>query len=359
MARALHLAREGWYTTSPNPRVGCVIVRGGEIVGEGWHQWAGEAHAEINALRTAGARAATATAYVTLEPCSHQGRTPPCTEALMHAGIARVVFGTADPHGAASGGSQVLRAAGIAVDGPLLETEARALNAGFFKRWETGLPRVIMKIAASLDGRTAMASGESQWITGAAARADVQRLRARCDAIITGVGTVLQDNPAMTVRADQLGCADDVNIAALQPLRVVVDSSCRSAAQAHRLRIFDPPGAVLVATAGETAVIRGAEVGVFPDPHGKVDLTALLRELARRECNEVLVEAGAKLAGAFLAARLVDELVVYLAPKLLGSSALPFALLPLDHLVQALELRVADVRAIGADWRITASLRGD
>ncbi|MGK2914082.1 MAG: bifunctional diaminohydroxyphosphoribosylaminopyrimidine deaminase/5-amino-6-(5-phosphoribosylamino)uracil reductase RibD [Porticoccaceae bacterium] len=362
MAAALQLARRGWYTARPNPRVGCVIVSDGEIVGEGWHQRAGEDHAEINALRVAGKKAVGATAYVTLEPCSHHGRTPPCSAALTRAGVARVVFGTGDSHPAASGGQQALRAAGISVDGPVLEPEARALNVGFFKRCETGLPWVILKIAASLDGRTAMANGESQWITGAAARSDGQRLRARCGAIITGVGTVLQDNPALTVRAGQLGLADATGIAAMQPLRVIVDSRRRSLEHAHRLRIFDPPGSVLVATAvsgaGQAAATGDAEVCALPDTAGKVDLRALLQELARRECNEVLVEAGAKLSGAFLVEGLVDELVLYLAPKLLGSNAMPLALLPFDHLAQGLALRVTDMRAMGADWRITASLEG-
>lgn len=207
-----------------------------------------------------------------------------------------------------------------------------------------------------------MANGESQWITGAAARSDGQRLRARCGAIITGVGTVLQDNPALTVRAGQLGLADATGIAAMQPLRVIVDSRRRSLEHAHRLRIFDPPGSVLVATAvsgaGQAAATGDAEVCALPDTAGKVDLRALLQELARRECNEVLVEAGAKLSGAFLVEGLVDELVLYLAPKLLGSNAMPLALLPFDHLAQGLALRVTDMRAMGADWRITASLEG-
>lgn len=356
MARALQLARRGWYTARPNPRVGCVIVQSGEVVGEGWHQRAGEAHAEVHALRMAGARAAGATAFVTLEPCDHQGRTPPCSQALISAGIARVVFGARDAHSLAGGGIETLRAAGIAVEGPVLEQDARTLNVGFFKRCETGLPWVILKVAASLDGRTAMASGESQWITGAAARSDGQRLRARCGAVITGIGTVLQDNPAMTVRAEQMGLADTTTIAALQPLRVIVDSDGRSAAHASSLRIFSPPGSVLLATGGKAVSIAGAETLVFADSRGKVDLKALLHELGRRQCNEVLVEAGAKLTGAFLAERLVDELIIYVAPKLLGSNARPLAVLSLETMNQALPLNITDIRALGEDWRITARL---
>ncbi len=358
MAQALQLARRGWYTTRPNPRVGCVLVRDGAIVGEGWHQWAGQAHAEVNALAQAGSKARGATAYVTLEPCSHQGRTPPCVQALQIAGVARVVIAARDPHVRAAGGWEALQAAGIEVDGPVLAEDARSLNAGFIKRCETGLPRVTLKLASSLDGRTAMASGESKWITGAAARSDVQRLRAQCGAIITGVGTVLKDDPALTVRAAQLRLDDAESIAALPPLRVIVDSRCRVAELAPRLQIFKPPGAVLVATATETVAIAGAETVVFANPDNKVDLHALLRELGRRECNDVLVEAGAKLAGAFLQERLVDEIVVYLAPKLLGSNARPLALLPLDVMAQAVDLHITDVRAVGDDWRITATLRG-
>lgn len=358
MAQALQLARRGWYTTQPNPRVGCVLVRDGEVVGEGWHQWAGQAHAEVNALAQAGSKARGAAAYVTLEPCNHQGRTPPCVQALIDAGVARVVVAMRDPHVGAAGGWEALQAAGIQVDGSPLAEDARALNAGFIKRCETGLPRVVLKLASSLDGRTAMASGESKWITGAAARSDVQRLRAQSGAIITGVGTVLKDNPALTVRAAQLGSDvdDATRIAAHQPLRVIVDSHCRVAAQAQSLQIFQPPGQVLIATAIAVEPIAGAETLVVANTVGKVDLRALLQELARRECNDVLVEAGAKLAGVFLQEGLVDELVVYLAPKLLGSNARPLALLPLDAMAQALDLCITDIRAVGGDWRITASV---
>jgi len=351
MAFAIELARRGWYTAKPNPRVGCVIVADGKIVGEGWHQRAGDAHAEVNALTMAGSLATGATAYVSLEPCNHQGRTPPCSGQLIKAGVARVVYGVKDPHDVAGGGGSVLRDAGIEVCGPVLETEARAVNAGFLQRCETGLPRVTLKIAASLDGRTAMASGESQWITGPAARSDVQRLRAQSGAIVTGIGTVLQDNPAMTVRAEQLDLPDAENIAQLQPLRVIVDSQLRTR---EDLKILSEPGQVLIATAKQKALIAGAEVISLPNSQGKVSLPALLRELADRECNDVLVEAGAKLAGAFVREGLVDELVIYLAPRLLGRKAMPMLDLAFDEMAEALDLDIVDVRAVGQDWRITA-----
>src|SRR5690554_5182799 len=245
MAMALGLARRGWYTARPNPRVGCVIARDGRVVAEGYHHRAGEPHAEINALAAAGASARGATAYVTLEPCNHQGRTGPCSQALIAAGISELVYAMADPHRAASGGLDSLRAAGVAVRGPLLEAEARALNPGFIKRCESGLPRVTVKLAMSVDGRTAMASGESQWITGPAARRDVQRLRAASDAVITGVGTVLRDDPALTVRAGELGLDNGEDIARQPPLRVIVDSALRTPAAARLLQL---PGPVLIAT---------------------------------------------------------------------------------------------------------------
>lgn len=358
MARALELAKQGWYTAKPNPRVGCVIVANNQIVGEGWHQRAGEAHAEVVALEHAGAAAVGATVYVSLEPCAHQGRTPPCTRKLIEAGIKRLVYAVKDPNVTAGGGAQILREAGVEVLGSLLETEARALNAGFFKRCETGLPRVTLKIAASLDGRTAMANGESQWITGPAARQDVQRLRAQSSAVITGIGTVLQDDPEMTVRAKQLGLPDAETIAEQQPLRVIVDSKLRIT---EDLKILAGPGEVLIATAqniGDKPSI-GAEIISLPNPQGKVSLSALLRELAQRQCNDVLVEAGAKLAGAFVREGLIDELVIYMAPKLMGSNARPMMSLDFDNMADALELDIVDIRALGADWRISARMVRD
>lgn len=353
MARAIALAKRGWYTVRPNPRVGCVIVRDGAVVGEGWHQRAGEAHAEVNALAQAGGCARGATVYVSLEPCNHHGRTPPCAEALIEAGITRLVYGLADPHGLASGGARRLRQAGIGVEGPLLETDAIALNAGFVKRCRSGLPRVTLKLAASLDGRSAMASGESQWITGPAARSDVQRLRASHGAIVTGIGTVLQDDPAMTVRAEQLGLENSDEIAALQPMRVIVDSQLRIR---PGLQILQGPGRVEVACAVTADQPEGIDAPLhsLPNADGKVDLRALLALLGERECNDVLVEAGAKLAGAFLRERLVDEIICYFAPKLLGSRAMPMLELPFDTMAQALDLKIEEVCAVGGDWRVRA-----
>ncbi len=355
MARALQLARNGWYTARPNPRVGCVIVRAEQVVGEGWHSRAGEAHAEVNALSAAGDRARGATVYVTLEPCNHQGRTGPCSRALIDAGVSRVVYGMSDPNGAAGGGLQTLRDAGVEVVGPLMEDQAGALNPGFIKRCRDKMPRVTLKVAISLDGRTAMASGESRWVTGAEARRDVQRLRAQSDAIITGIGTVLQDNPALTVRASELDIVNAEEVARLQPLRVIVDSRLRTHAG---LRILEPPGSVLVATAVAALTPLGGdnvELCALPDGGGKVDLRRLLALLAARACNDVLVEAGAKLSGEFLRAGLVDQIVVYMAPKLLGSSALPMAQLPFTALEENIPLTITDVRAVGKDWRITAT----
>lgn len=363
MARAIQLARRGWYTARPNPRVGCVIAREGVIVGEGYHYRAGEPHAEVNALQAAGENARGAVAFVTLEPCNHRGRTGPCAQALLDAGVSAVVYGMADPHRAASGGLETLRAAGVTVRGPLLESEARALNPGFIKRCETGLPRVTVKLAMSLDGRTAMASGESQWITGPAARRDVQRLRAASDAVISGIGTVLQDNPALTVRAAELGLGNADEIAALQPLRVVLDSALRTPPDS---RLLQQPGPVLIATSSAAAAVDFSAASTVPEimvfsarqalgrANGCIDLDAVLRELAHRECSEVLVESGSALAGAFIAAGLVDQLVIYVAAKLMGSRACPLLDLPLDTMAESLPLTIREICAVGNDWRITA-----
>ena len=347
------MARRGRYTTSPNPRVGCVVERNGEIIGEGWHQWAGEGHAEVNALAAAeraGHNAKGAAVYVTLEPCSHHGLTPPCAEALVGAQVAKVVYGMADPNPKVSGrGLQVLRDAGIQVEGPVLEQQARDLNPGFCKRMRHGLPRVTVKLAMSLDGRTAMASGESQWITGPAARSDVQRLRAGSCAIVTGIGTVLHDDPAMTVRAAELAAERGGEQALRQPLKVVVDSCGRLPADASIRR---QPGELLVVTAG--AGVAGVDTLCLAGDAGRVDLPALLKELAGRQSNEVLVEAGAELAGAFVGAGLVDRLVVYMAPTLLGGRARPLLDLPFEKMAEQLKLTVTDARAVGEDIRITA-----
>ncbi|WP_430460212.1 bifunctional diaminohydroxyphosphoribosylaminopyrimidine deaminase/5-amino-6-(5-phosphoribosylamino)uracil reductase RibD [Thalassolituus sp. LLYu03] len=358
MARALQLAALGLYSTSPNPRVGCVIVRDGEIVGEGWHQKAGEPHAEVHALRMAGDKARGATAYVTLEPCSHYGRTPPCAEGLIKAGVARVIGACSDPNPLVAGrGYQMLRDAGIEVITPCLETQAIALNKGFMQRMRSGLPLVRIKLAQSLDGRTAMASGESQWITGPAARADVQRLRARSCAVITGAGSVLTDNPSMKVRPQESGIEQEDRLWR-QPLRVVIDGQQRLTGSE---KLFSLPGDILlaVADASRSKVQRDAALGsltLWQAPltrQGKVDLNALLAELGRLGCNEVLVESGAQLAGAFIATGQVSELVLYCAPTLLGSNARPLLSLGLERMEQQLRWQWQDVRMVGGDLKLT------
>lgn len=359
MGRALMLAERGVYTTEPNPRVGCVLVADGQIVGEGWHVRAGEGHAEVNALAQAGDKARGATAYVTLEPCSHFGRTPPCADALVKAGVSRVVAAMQDPNPQVAGnGLNRLREAGIEVSCGLLEAQAQALNPGFIKRMQQGLPWVRVKLAMSLDGRTAMASGESKWITGPAARADVQRLRARSGAVVSGADSVLLDDSALTVRASELGLpADEAAAAATrQPLRVLVDSLRRVPLDQRFFRETGPT--LVISTSAEQAAedyrAAGSELLAVPGADGKVDLHAVLRTLAERGCNEVLVEAGAGLSGAFWRAGLVDELIVYMAPRLLGSQARPLMQLPFESMSEAMDVDIVDMRAIGQDWRITA-----
>ena len=356
MAQALRLAEQGLYSAHPNPRVGCVIVAQQQVVGEGWHVRAGEPHAEVHALRQAGALVLGATAYVTLEPCSHHGRTPPCAEALARSGVARVVVAMQDPNPQVAGrGIAYLRQQGIQVDVMTgeLTAAARSLNCGFVKRMETALPFVRLKLAMSLDGRTAMANGESQWITGPAARADVQCLRARSSAIVTGAETVLTDDARLTVRAEQLPLDEPLRELALSrpPLRIVIDG---------RLRVptdmaFFTVGPVLVATY-QTPPANTAQIEYLqlPEMNGHVDLTALLNELGQRGINELMVEAGPHLAGAFIQAGLVDELYVYMAAKLLGSSAQPLLQLPIEMMTDAVDLQITDIRAVGADWRIIA-----
>jgi len=347
MAQALRLAERGLYTTDPNPRVGCVLTRDGAVVGEGFHERAGAAHAEVHALAAAGPRARGSTAYLTLEPCSHHGRTPPCADALVAAGVARVVAAMEDPNPRVRGqGLARLRTAGIAVETGLMAAEAAALNPGFVQRMAGARPFVRMKIAASLDGRTALASGASQWITGEAARADVQHWRARSSAIVTGIGTVRADDPSLTVRRFDTG---------RPPLRVVLDGTL---AMSPGARMLSLPGATLVvcrvAAAAARAALQAAGAEVLEQPGaGPVDLSELLRELARREANEVLVEAGAGLSGAFIAAGLVDEMVLFLAPHFLGHEARALAQLPgLSHMGQRGEWDLADVRQVGADLRL-------
>lgn len=351
MARALQLARRGLLTTTPNPRVGCVLVKGDAVVGEGWHERTGEPHAEVHALRAAGNTAQGATAYVTLEPCSHHGRTPPCAEALIAAGVARVVCAMQDPNPQVAGqGIAMLRAAGIAVECGLMEAAARELNIGFVSRMTRGLPFVRSKIAASLDGRTALANGQSRWITGDAARQDVQHWRARSCALLTGIGTVLADDPQLNVRIET----------ERQPLRVVLDSTLRMPLSARILQ----GGGVLICAASQDADKRsalqrqGAEILQLADAAGQVDLRAVMRELAKRGINEVLVEAGRELNGALLRAGLVDELLLYLAPQLLGDAARGIADLgELLRLEQKVELAWRDVRRVGEDLRITAEVK--
>ena len=352
MTRALELAARGLYTTTPNPRVGCVLVRDGAVVGEGWHERAGEPHAEAHALRAAGDRAQGATAYVTLEPCAHQGRTPPCVDALVEAKVARVVAAMQDPNPLVAGKSlERLRAARVEVACGLLENEARELNIGFVSRMTRGRPWVRMKIAASLDGRTALLNGRSQWITGAEARRDGHAWRARACAVLTGIGTVMDDNPQLTVRE-----VETLVQPIRQPIRVVVDSRLETPLSAKVLG----PGTLIAAAAGNAPGAKmladeGAEVVVLPNAAGKVDLAALMGELARRGINEVHVEAGHKLNGSLLQEGLVDELVVYLAPHILGEAARGMFHLPaLEDLAGRRELAFTDVRAFGADIRVIA-----
>ena len=351
MARALRLAESGLYSATPNPRVGCVLVRDGRIVGEGWHEKAGGPHAEVHALQSAGDLARGAAAYVTLEPCSHHGRTPPCCEALLAAGIGRVVAAMQDPNPLVAGqGLAWLRDAGLAVDCGLLANEARELNIGFVSRMERGRPWVRLKAAASLDGRTALGNGSSQWITGPDARRDGHRWRARACAILTGIGTVRDDDPQLTVR--------DVETAR-QPLRVVVDSRLEIDPSARVLQ----GGRVLVVAAVENHLLasiieaRGAEVIFLPNDAGKVDLQALMRELAKRGINELHVEAGFKLNGSLLREGLVDELLLYLAPSLIGDASRGLFHLPaLEDLAEKRTLQWRDVRQVGGDLRVVARL---
>lgn len=366
MNRALQLARKGIVTTQPNPRVGCVIVKDDQLVGEGWHQKAGSPHAEIHALHQADKAAHGATAYVTLEPCSHTGRTPPCADALINHGIQRVVGAMTDPNPQVSGrGYQRLSDAGIEVDVGCLEHEAQTLNSGFVTRMTMQRPKVHIKLAHSLDGRTAMASGESQWITGAEARRDVQFLRAASCAIITGCDTVLIDDPSMTVRLSP----HELNIDPIlfrQPLRVIIDGRGRLTGHEN---IFSQPGDILVASCQpidateplmqasgrhENSSLGQLMFWESPKTHdNRVDLKALLRYLAELQCNDVLVESGSQLAGAFLDNDLCDTLILYCAPTLLGSCARPLLSLPLTKMSEQLRLKWSDVRMVGNDLKMT------
>jgi diaminohydroxyphosphoribosylaminopyrimidine deaminase/5-amino-6-(5-phosphoribosylamino)uracil reductase len=350
MARALELAERGLYTTTPNPRVGCVIVRAGEIVGEGFHERAGEPHAEVHALRAAGTRAEGATAYVTLEPCAHHGRTPPCANALIEAKLARVVAAMRDPNPLVAGkGLDALRAAGIAVDSGVMEREAVELNIGFVTRMTKSRPWIRLKVAATLDGKTALSNGVSRWITGEDARLDGHRWRARACAVLTGIGTVRDDDPQLTVRGIETP---------RQPLRVIVDSRLEISPHARVIG----EGTLIAAARlepdrAEALRRRGAEIVVLPDARGKVDLAALFGELARRGMNEVHVEAGWKLNGSLVREGFADELLVYVAPRLVGAAARGMFDLPeLAELAGSRMLRFGEVSRVGGDLRILARM---
>lgn len=352
MAQALRLAQRGLYTTTPNPRVGCVIVRDGKMVGAGWHERAGGPHAEVHAIRAAGGLARGATAYVTLEPCSHHGRTPPCADALIAAGVARVVSAMQDPNPRVAGqGIGQLRAAGIDVAVGLMEDEARELNIGFVSRMTRGRPWVRLKTAISLDGKTALNNGMSQWITGPDARRDAHAWRARSCAMLTGIGTVREDDPRLTVRGIET---------TRQPLRIVVDSRLEISLNARILEGGNTLIACAVDDLKKLAQLKalGADVVVLANAKGKVDLPALLAELARRGINEVMAEAGPKLNGSLLREGCVDELLIYQAPLLLGDSARGMFSLPeLTDLSERRELDIRERRAIGRDIRLIARFK--
>jgi len=363
MAQALQLARKGLYTTDPNPRVGCLLVKEGQIVGQGWHEKAGEPHAEVYALRQAGEQARGAVAYVTLEPCSHTGKTPPCADALIEQGIAKVVVAMQDPNPLVSGqGIEKLRAAGVVVEVGLLGDAAQELNCGFISRMEKGRPFVRLKLAVSLDGRTAMQNGESQWISGAESRLDVHRYRARSSAILTGIGTVKNDDPSLNVRLppEQITNLTEAGYAFTerQPLRVVVDSHLSINPNARLLSI---PGKVLIVCTcnaeekkADRLRAKGADVMVMASSQNQVDLPLLLQELGKRGVNELFVEAGETLNGALLQSGLVDEVLVYMAPHLMGDQARSMFHLPMVQAMAArIPLQFVDVRQIGADLRLT------
>lgn len=353
MAQALRLAENGLYTTTPNPRVGCVIVKDDQMVGSGWHERAGEPHAEIHALRAAGSLARGATVYVTLEPCSHQGRTPPCTRALIGAGVNRVMIAMLDPNDRVNGeGVRQLRAAGISVQSGLLAAEARALNIGFVTRMQLGRPWVRMKVAASLDGKTALNNGRSQWITGEAARRDAHKWRAQSCAILTGIGSILSDDAQLNVRHVET---------TRQPVRVVLDTCLRLPLQAKVLTEEGGQTWVFTATTDQRKIQFLQQVGinvvVLPSKAGKVDLHAVMSRLAELQINELLVEAGATLNGALVASGLVDEIILYFAPMLLGDQARGIlALGELTNLSDHIELQNPDWRQVGKDVRLTATL---
>lgn len=360
MAKAIKLARKGIYSTTPNPNVGCVIVANdGQIVGQGWHQKAGSAHAEIHALHQAGNKAKDATVYVTLEPCSHHGRTPPCSEALVNAGVKRVVAAMVDPNPLVAGnGLARLSSHGINVSSGLLESAARKLNPGYIKRMQTGMPLVTVKLASSLDGKTALENGTSQWITGPLARQDVQRHRARSCAILSGSGTVLADNPSLNVRHQELGAlANEIHADALrQPLRIILDGRNQLS---NKLNLFESPGDILLINRETNPLPFPAQLSQWQGPSkgAKLDLNAALKHIGSLGINHIWVEAGAKLAGALLQEKLVDELILYQAPKLIGDKGQSlFAMGSLTEMSQVFKLDWQDVRHVGDDVKLTAKV---
>lgn len=351
MSEAIRLAEKGLYTTSPNPRVGCVIVKNGEIIGRGWHEKAGLPHAEINALKQAATEVKGSTVYVTLEPCCHHGRTPPCTDALINAGIAKLIIAMQDPNPLVAGkGIQQLRTAGIEVQYGLLEAQANQLNIGFVSRMVRQRPWIRVKIAASLDGKIALANGKSQWITGEAARTDVHRSRARSCAILTGINTIKHDDPELSVRHVQT---------TRQPLRVILDNRLEITTNA---KVLQKTGSLIFTTLQDSEKIqslmeKGAQVIVLPSPTGKLDLAEVMSKLAEFELNEILVEAGSTLNGALIESRFVDEIIIYCAPILLGNSAQSMLNLPeLTSLAQKWKLEITEIGKVGCDIKITAKL---
>ena len=350
MQRCIELALKGEFSSKPNPRVGCVIVKNEQVIAEGWHQFAGDVHAEVHALNLANQRAKGASLYVTLEPCSHHGKTAPCSDAIIAAGISKVFYGTIDPDPRVAGrGISKLKASGVEVVGPLLADECAVLNPGFIKRMTNGLPFVRCKVAMSFDGRTAMASGESKWITGEEARQDVQLWRARSSALISGIETILADNPSLNVRLEE--------VEVKQPLRVICDSQIRFPCNAKMLQT---PGDILLVSALEKEFKTTQDLAAkieqiyLPNDENKIDLYALLKFLAlEKECNEVLVESGSTLAGAFIKAGLVDEIILYIAPKLLGHNGLPLFTIPgLESMADQIALEYSDVSLLGKDCRM-------
>lgn len=355
MSLALREAERGLYTAHPNPRVGCMLVKGHEVIGKGFHLRTGQGHAEANALEEAGNRAIGATAYVTLEPCSFRGRTPSCADALIAAGVSRVVYGMEDPHTENRGlGLAKLRYAGIQVDGPVLEQSARALNPGHIRKFESQMPFVRLKMAMSLDGKTALKNGLSQWITGPEARRDVQRFRARSSAIVTGVQTVVDDNPALSVRQDELDIEFSQLASEIDRKIVVLDPEKRIPLNAN---VLTNPNLLLVTLNDpkNTAHLSVEQVQLASDGNRRIDLSVLLHELAKRNCNEILFECGATLAGSLVSSKLVDEFIIYLAPKLMGHTSRSLLKMGEIALMEEVpELEIIDIRQFGNDIRISA-----